>query len=159
MGFFDKPIIADANEASSAFVPVPEGVYNLVIEKSEIKKSKANNDLLSLSFRIDDGEYEKRKLFTNLNLEHANATVVEIAKKQLHALLILCGLKQLEHPDDLIGQTLSVKVVVKKRTDTGELTNEVVLAIKKGEAVMPPAAKPQSAADTAPRPVAGKPKW
>lgn len=159
MGFFDTPIIANADEANSSFTPVPDGMYNLVIEKAEIKKSKANNDMLSLAFRIDDGEYEKRKLFTNLNLENANPVTVEIAKKQLHALLILCGVKQLEHPDDLIGQALSVKVVVKKRTDTGELTNEVVLAIKKGDVITPPVAKAQTAADTAPRPVAGKPKW
>ena len=161
MGLFDQPIIANADEAATGgdFTAIPEGIYNLVIEKSEIKKTKANNDMLSLTMRVDDGEYEKRKLFANLNLEHANAQVVEIAKKQLHALLILCGLKSLEHPDDLIGQALSTKVVLKKRNDTGAIVNEVLLSIKKGETVTPPVAKPQATGDTAPRPVTGKAKW
>jgi hypothetical protein len=161
MGFFDKPIVANENEANTRgdYTPIPEGVYNLVIEKSEISKTKANNDKLSLTFRVDDGEYERRKLFTNLNLENNNTAAVELAKKQLHALLILCGLKELEHPDDLIGQSLSAKVVVKKRKDTGQLQNEVLLSIKKGEAVTPHTPKPQATADTAPRPVTNKSKW
>ena len=131
MGFFDKPIVADETQANSGgdYTPLPEGVYNLLIEKAELAKSKANNDMIKLTFVVEDGEYEKRKLFTNLNVEHANPTVVEIAKKQLHALLILCGLKQIDDATDLMGQSLKTKVKLKKRTDTGELQNEVLLAL------------------------------
>ena len=161
MGLFDQPIVANADEANTGgdFTPIPEGIYNLVIEKSELRKSKAGNEMLSLAFRVEDGEYEKRKLFMNLNLDHPNQVTVEIAKKQLHALLILCSLKTLEHQDDLIGQALSAKVLVKKRADTGQLNNEVLLSIKRCEAITPVIAKPQAAADTAPRPVTGKSKW
>lgn len=151
MGFFDKPIVADETQANSGgdYTPIPEGVYNLLIEKSELVKSKANNDMIKLTFVVEDGDFEKRKLFMNLNVEHANPQVVEIAKKQLHALLILCGLKQIEDAADLMGQSLKTKVKVKKRTDTGEMQNEVLLALpgkddKKADAPKPtPAARPK----------------
>lgn len=161
MGFFDQPFVANAEEANTGgdFTPIPEGIYKLVIEKSEIKKTKANNDMLSLTLRVEDGQYENRKVFANINIEHDKTDVVEIAKQQLHALLLMCGLKEINHPDDLLGRAFAAKVIVKKRADTGELKNEVLLSIKKGETPQSVTVKPPSAADTAPRPVTNKSKW
>lgn len=152
MGFFDKPIVADETQANSGgdYTPIPEGVYNLLIEKSELVKSKANNDMIKLTFVVEDGDFENRKLFTNLNIAHANPQVVEIAKKQLHALLILCGLKQIEDAADLMGQSLKTKVKVKKRTDTGEMQNEVVLSLP---------GKDDKKADTPKPTTTARPKW
>ncbi len=150
MGFFDKPITANEEEANTGgdYTPIEEGVYKLLIEKSEPARSKANNEMLKLTFKVEEGKYEGRKLFHNLNLEHANDVVVKIAKGQLHALMILCGLKTIEAPQDLLGQSFEAKVIVKRREDTGAMQNEVLLTLAKPKQGVPPASDAKAAPAT-----------
>lgn len=134
MGFFDKPLEADASQAQTAYTPIPEGQYDLIVEKAELTRSKNNNEMLKLVFKVTEGEFAGRKLFQNLMLEHANEKVVQIAKAQLHAMLVLSGTKSIDGPSDLIGASFATKVVVTKRQDTGELQNEVKLQLSKSGA-------------------------
>ncbi len=144
MSFFDTPITADQTQAQQAFAPLPEGLYNLVIDKSEEGKSKALNAMLKLTLTVNDGPFAARKVFANINLEHSNPEVVKIGMRQLHTLLIMAGLTQIRDATELTGRVLSnVKIKVKKREDTGELTNEVVFALpKKGDASAPVSTQP-----------------
>ena len=156
MSYFDKPITADASQAQQAFVPIPEGVYKLLIEKAEEGKSKAGNAMLKLAMKVEEGEHAERKLFANVNLEHPNPKVVEIGTRQLHALLLMSGLAQIKDATDLIGRSIKARVKVQKREDTGELQNEVVLALRKDSDTTPQT--PAAPTGTAPK-AADKSTW
>lgn len=134
--FFDTPFTADASQANTGgdYSPIPEGIYKLVVEKAHVKKTQAGNDMLSAQYAVCEGEYEGRKVFGNFNIEHSKPDVVAIARKELHALLILSGLKEITSPDELVGAEFTAKVVVKKRKDTGELNNSVLLSLPKADA-------------------------
>lgn len=131
--FFDQEFVADASQAQSEFTPIPENDYPLVIEKAEMKKSKAGDEMLSIQFKVDGTDYDNRKLFVNLNIGHSKPNVKAIAAKQLHALLTMCKIAKITCADDLVGQSLTAKVIVKKREDTGAMQNEVVLAVRKSD--------------------------
>lgn len=160
--FFDTPFVADATQAQPTYTPVPEDTYKLLIESAEEAPSKNNKALLKLQLLVESGEktgldHQGRKLFSNFNLEHDNPVVVQIAAKQLHALCIMAGLKQINDATELNGRSFTAHVKVKKRTDTGEMTNEVVYAVKKGAEV--PAEQPAAGApSTAPKAAPGG-KW
>ena len=73
--------------------PVPAGWYNVMIDESEMKPTKAEGGLrLSLRFTIMDGQYANRKVFTGLNLKNANPVAQEIAYKQLSAICHAVGI-------------------------------------------------------------------
>lgn len=137
--FFDSPFVPDANQAQSEFTPIPEGDYNLVIEKAETKPTKAGTgERLNIQFKVDGGEFDGRKLFHGLNVRNPSTVAVSIAMKELHALVLMCGIKELTTADQLVGQSLTAKVKVGKREDTGALQNEVVLAVRKSDTTMKP---------------------
>lgn len=151
MGFFDKPIAANEAEANTGgdYTPIEEGIYKLLIEKAELGKSKTNNEVMKMIFKVEEGKYEGRKLFHNFNLENPSAACVKISMGQLHALMILCGLKIIEAPQDLLGQSFEAKVIVKRREDTGAMQNEVLLTLAKPKQGVPPASDAKAAPATA----------
>lgn len=58
------------NVQGGSFTPVPEGEYNVVLEKAEMKKAKTDgSDMISVTWSITDEEYENRKLFENYSLK------------------------------------------------------------------------------------------
>jgi len=143
MSYFDN-FVSDDTKARSSFTPVPTGEYHLLVEKSVEGKSSAGNALLKIQFKIEDGEYADRKLFTNINLEHDNPQVVSIGQQQLQTLRLQLGLKTISCAEDLVGHSFVTTVKVNKRKDTGELVNEVIFRIKKDDG-----AARQSASDPA----------
>jgi hypothetical protein len=157
MGFFDAPIVANPDEANTGGErkPLPVGEYQFLIEESKLGLNKKQKEMLTLKFKVDKGEHEGKVVFHNFNLEHDNEQVVNIAKAQLHALLILTGLKEITHPDELVGHTFTAKVGIKKRTDPGtgqeRIDNAVYLAIKKGAEAPTSNAAPAPPTTTAPR--------
>lgn len=159
MSYFDAPVEADASKAQTVFKPLPEGMYELLIEKSEEGLSKAQNPMLKLTMIAADsaGEYAGRKLFANINLGHSNPEVVQIGTRQLHALMLMSGLKIIKDATDLTGRTIKAKVTVKKREDTGELTNEVRFAHRPDEQA--PTQTPAPANSTAPKAASASKDW
>ena len=79
----------DANqvEPTGDFEPIPAGKYLAVITESEMKPNKAGTgSFLQLTFQIIEGAYQNRLLWTRLNLDHPNATAVQIASAELSAI-------------------------------------------------------------------------
>ena len=76
-------------------------------------------------FEIIEGEYAGRKVWARLNLENPNETAVAIARGDLSAICRAVGVLTPNDSDELHDIPLVIKVVAKKRQDTGELTNEI----------------------------------
>jgi hypothetical protein len=133
----------DANqvEPNSDFDPVPAGKYLAVVTESEMVPNKAGTGhFLKLTFQIIEGEFKNRLLWTRLNLDNPNATAVQIARAELSAICRAVGVLAPNDSVELHNLPLVIHVRCKKRTDTGEITNEIKGFAKK-EAPTAPAAK------------------
>ncbi len=135
----------DANqvEPTGDFEPIPAGKYLAVITDSEMKANKAGTgSLLQLTFQVVEGEYQNRLLWTRLNLDHPNAIAVQIARADLSAICRAVGVLAPKDSVELHNLPLVIHVRCKKRTDTGEIVNEIKGYAKKDQS--PPVAPPAS---------------
>jgi len=134
-----------------AFEPIPAGKYLALITESETKDTKSGDGkYLQLTFQVLEGEYKGRMLWTRLNLENSNATTVKIARAELSAICRAVSVMAPKDSVELHNLPLIVSVGLKKRKDTGELTN-VIKGYDRKEAV---AARPVSAGSNN-----GTPPW
>lgn len=118
----------DANtvDPATSFDPIPAGKYIAAITGSEMKPTKnCTGHYLELSFDILDGQYKGRKVWARLNLDNPNPTTVEIARGQLSAICRAVGVMKPQDSAELHDLLLSIKVVCKKREDTGEMINQI----------------------------------
>ena len=113
-------------EPTTSFEPLPAGKYLAAITESEMKPTKSGSgSYLQLTFMILEGEYKNRILWARLNLHNPNATAVKIARSELSAICHAVGVMQPRDSVDLHNLPLVITVKLKKRDDTGELTNEI----------------------------------
>jgi len=101
------------NETLDDRTPIPAGKYAAHIIKSEFKPTKAKTGhYLALQFRVLEGEYKGKALFTNLNLDNPNQVAVEIANKELNTICKAVGKEGVEDSDELhqIPMMVTVKV-------------------------------------------------
>ena len=113
-------------EPTSNFEPLPAGKYLAAITESEMKPTKnGSGSYLQLAFTILEGEFKNRVLWARLNLNNPNATAVKIARSELSAICHAVGVMQPRDSVELHNIPLLINVKLKKREDTGELTNEI----------------------------------
>jgi hypothetical protein len=113
-------------EPNSTFEPIPAGKYLAAITASETKPTKSGGgSYLELTFTILDGEYKGRQQWARLNLDNPNATAVKIARGDLSAICRAVNVMQPRDSVDLHNLPLVINVKLKKREDSGELTNEI----------------------------------
>jgi len=132
----------DANqvEPAASFEPLPADKYLAVITGSEMKPTKNGaGKYLELVFQVIEGEYKGRNLWARLNLENPNAMTVKIARGELSAVCRAVGVMQPRDSVELHNLPLVITVKCKKRTDNGEITNEVKGYAKREMAVDRPA--------------------
>lgn len=91
--------------------PIPEGRYVLqVVESDVVENSKGNGSILKLTLEVFDGPLTGRKLFENLNIQHANVQAQEIAQKQLSALCHAAGVTAVTDSAELHYQPFEADV-------------------------------------------------
>ena len=113
-------------EPTTAFEAIPAGKYIAAITESEMKPTKAGTgSYLQLTFTVLDGDYKNRVLWARLNLHNPNATAVKIARSELSAVCHAVGVLSPKDSAELHNLPLLIAVKVKKRDDTGDLTNEI----------------------------------
>ena len=113
-------------EPTSSFEPIPAGKYLAAITESEMKPTKnGSGSYLQMTFTIIEGEFKNRVLWARLNLNNPNATAVKIARSELSAICHAVGVMQPRDSVELHNIPLLITVKLKKREDTGELTNEI----------------------------------
>lgn len=145
----------DANtvDPSQAFDPMPPGWYSMVITGAElVEPKKGGANMLRLVHEIDEQkhpEHKGRQVWSYLNINHADVTTREIARKSLSA---ICHAINVMVPNlaDLLGKRLEVKLSVRPAKDGYDASNDVRGYRATGGAA--PAAAP------APKPAASAPK-
>jgi hypothetical protein len=126
-------------EPSQDFEPIPAGKYLAVITETEMKPTKnGSGQYLQLAFQILDGPFKGRFVWARLNLNNSNPTTVQIARQELSAICRAVGVMTPGDSVELHNIPLVVTVKLKKRDDTGELTNEVKGYAKRDAATSSP---------------------
>lgn len=140
---------ANEVEPAGSFEALPVGKYLAAITDSEMKPTKnGQGSYLQLTLTILEGEYKGRVLWARLNLTNPNQTAVKIARGELSAICRAVGVMTPKDSCDLHNIPMLVTVGVKKREDTGEMTNE----LKGYEPKSAAAGKPQQAPTTSTTP-------
>jgi hypothetical protein len=127
----------DANkvEPRTTMDPIPAGRYLAVLGSSELKPNKSGTGrFLELCFIIIEGEYKNRTLWARLNLENPNELAMKIAQAELSSLCRAVSVLTPRDSCDLHNLPLTLRVKLKKRSDTGELTN-IIAGYEPREAV------------------------
>ena len=102
---------------------LPRGKYPVTVVQSEYAESAAGNPMWSLQLEVNDGEYERRKLFHHIVF---SAGALPFAKASLKALapeMLDKPINPQEGADELVGKTCIAVVGVGKYQD--EPTNNV----------------------------------
>jgi len=118
----------DANQVEPAgdFEPIPPGKYVAVVTDSEMKPTKSGaGNYLQLTFQVVEGPFSNRLLWARLNLDNPNETARKIAQGELSALCRAVGVLAPNDSVELHNLPLVIHVRCKKRSDTGEIVNEV----------------------------------
>ena len=118
---------AAAVEPSAGFEPIPAGQYQAVITESEMKATKDGlNEYLQITFQvIEEGEFKNRLLWSRLNIKHVTEKTRQFAQSDLSAICRAVDVMQPGDSSDLHDIPLVIKVECRKRTDNGEITNEI----------------------------------
>ena len=134
-------------EPSATFDPLPAGKYLAAVTASEMKQTKAGDgSYLELTLTVLEGQYKNRTLWARLNLDNPNKLAVKIARSELSAICHAVGVLAPKDSVELHNLPMVITVKVKKRDDTGDLTNEIKGYAKKGAAT----GAPQQAQDNRP---------
>ena len=137
----------NANEVkpTTTFDPLPAGKYLATITASEMKATKkGDGTYLEVELTVLEGEYKDRKVWDRLCLNHPNSQAVKIACGNLSAICHAVGVLQPKDSVELHNLPMVVTVKVRKREDTGELTNEVKGYAKKEAAAGQPQQEPMT---------------
>lgn len=132
---------AEAEAKKGGFDPLPDGMYVVMVAKSDIRQSKSSDGkYAAMEYEVVEGEYKGRKVFENLNLWNSNSTAVSIAKAALGNLQLACRLPKISDTSELHGIPFVLKVGQKKDKDTGEIRQTVKGYLPKGADMNPVAA-------------------
>jgi hypothetical protein len=120
----ELPSVFDTDDVQDDLIP--EAWYTAQIVKTEIKDTKAKDGkYISLHFKILEGEYAKRMVFTNLNIINKNSTAESIAKRSLKNICDALDIKSIVDTNELHGQPLEIKVVHSEATAAYPAKEEV----------------------------------
>jgi hypothetical protein len=107
----NKQFDARQVDPSDNFEAIESGWYTAQLQTSESLKTNAGDgSYLKLMFKILQGKYKGRMVFTNLNLDNPNPVAVEIAERNLSAICHATGVFLLENTEQLHGKPLEIKV-------------------------------------------------
>ena len=117
MADLGKAFNANVYEELGDFSPLATGDYNVAIESTEKKVlNSGNGDKLVITYSVNGGDSNGRKLFDNLNLWHATSQdAAHIAARTLAQICRVVGREQIRDTDELVGSSLSVRVDVEER--------------------------------------------
>jgi hypothetical protein len=118
----------EAGSEARSFSPVPRGEYHVKVTDGDLRESQSDKNrgkpYYALELTIQDGEYENRKVWTNVMLfEGALYSAVQICKALGQD--VTGGEMEIPDLDELIGTDFLIKVTIKKETEEYDAKNEV----------------------------------
>ena len=116
-----SPFDATTVQPDSGHQPLPIGIYNVMIDDSEIKQTfNGSGYYLRLSIRCIEGVHEGRAGFMNINIGVESEKAREIAFKTLSAVCRATGQMMLSDSRQLHGHVIRVEVALQAEGRGGE---------------------------------------
>lgn len=104
-----------AVEPTEEFKPIPAGEYDLLIEKVELKPTKAGTgSYLNLQLKVQGGQFANRVVFDMITYENPNPQAVEIGHRKLSGLCRAANIVQLTDTGMLVNRIVTGKVAVRE---------------------------------------------
>lgn len=128
--------------------PIPPGRYELEVVDSDLVQAKSGKGtLLKLQHRVVSGRFENRRIFTQHNFQHENATAQDIGQREIKALCAAIGhMGPLEDSNDLHGIPFMASVKIEQdKSGQYEPRNNIGRFIPRGGADAAPAQRQQPA--------------
>ncbi len=107
----------DLSNVPEQGTPVPDGSYNVSIDKAEVTDTRTGGKMIEVQFSILDAGQKNRKIFNRYNIENANPQAVQIGLGQLRGMMKAFGHpnpNRLESTEELLGLKGVVKVKVEE---------------------------------------------
>lgn len=142
-----------------SFDPLPPGDYLAQAVEGSVVRKDNGNAMIKLTFEVMEGDFERRRIWLNLNIRNANPTAQRIATEQLTELWrdALGGKGNPPAADDLCYRPVLLRIEQKKRKDTGT-TENVIKKFMPANGSAPPASK-APASQAAPAANGSRPSW
>jgi hypothetical protein len=172
MAYFPEEFDPSQESGSGGFEPLPPGAYTATVVKADIETPKSGNGhMLSLQWKVIDGEYENRLIFQRCVISHSNETAQRIGRGQIKDICDALGMKAaVRDSDEFLHQTAILKLGIEHdKSGLYEDKNKVVRVLPLAQPgqgngaprptppiapnVMNPAPAPKAAAG------AGAPPW
>ena len=128
------------------FEPLPEGVYLLIVESSEMKVTKAGTGQgINMKFQVVDGEKKGQGFFKWINYKNPNDTAQKIGRAELAMLCRACNKPQPKDTMELHNIPFAAHVVVKAGSGGYGPSNDIKKAVPKSELASLTGDKPEAA--------------
>jgi len=102
--------------APRSFEPLPNGEYDMIITKSDIKPTKAGTGhYLELEMQVVGGEYSGRRHWERLNVDNPNKTAQDIAQSALASLCSALGIDDMNDTEQLHDMPFIAKVEIDRK--------------------------------------------
>lgn len=141
-----------------SYAPLPDGEYEMIITKSDVKPTKAGNGhYLELEMQVIGGEHSGRRHWERLNVDNPNKQAEDIATAALAALCIAVDVPDMTDTVQLHDIPFIATLEIDRKDPTrNKITGYANSAATTSAAPVKaaaPAAKPAAA------PAAGKKPW
>lgn len=115
MALLQTPIQANQLPKEQSFDALPSGDYAAMIEKTELKQTKAGDgQYIKLQLKVTQGNHTGRVFFEQINIMNPNPTAVEIGLARLNSILEIGQIPTLQDTDQLNGINLMCSLTVKE---------------------------------------------
>lgn len=117
--------VPDATDQYQGFEPLPAGEYKVQITDSDIVTPKSGNgSMIKFAYEvIADPQFDGRKIFDNIIIEHSSVEAERIGKQKLNTICALTGIKALKDTAQLHGKAMALLISVKD--NQGEKQNVI----------------------------------
>lgn len=145
--------------APRSYAPLPNGDYEMIITKSDVKPTKAGTgQYLELEMQVVSGEHSGRRHWERLNVSNPNKQAEDIAKAALASLCNALGMPEGVQEDT--AEMHDIPFIAHVEIDRKEPDRNRIVGYSSGEAAPVPAPKPAPAArPAAPAATGGKKPW
>lgn len=160
MAFLDVAFdVQDLPKSTSSFDPLPAGWYTATITGADVKSTKAGNgQYIAIKYDIIAPTHQGRVVFGNINIKNPNPKAEEIGRQQLGEIMRAIGLTKVTDTDQLIGNTLMIKLEIRVSEQYGDSNDVKAYKVVAGNqpTIAPASAAPAPAAARAAPPWAKK---
>jgi len=108
--------VGDQNDQYQGFEPLPAGEYKVRISDTDLVTPKSGvGKMIKIVYEVvADAQFDGRKIFDNIIVEHSRADAERIGKQKLNTIMALTKVKAIKDTAQLHGQTMTLLLGVKE---------------------------------------------